>query len=62
MISDILDEAIRDIKKYLRDYPDTYKDLRKEIFSTITSMDNLRAKLDKAPKKLKSDSNGKPKR
>lgn len=49
MISDILFDAIEDIRDYQRDMPDVYDPIRAEIEAVIVAMDALRQKLDTPP-------------
>ena len=51
MISDVLFEAVADIKQYLKDAAvgDHYKQFRQEIDDVVGRMDKLRAKLDRPP-------------
>jgi hypothetical protein len=46
MISDVLSDAIREIKRYQNEMPDSYEDIRPEIDTVTTVMNNLRAYLD----------------
>jgi hypothetical protein len=51
MISDVLFEAVADIKEYLN-HPDIaphYKEIRQEIDDVVERMDKLRATLDQPP-------------
>jgi hypothetical protein len=46
MISDVLFDAIQEIRRYQREFPECYKGLELEIARVITVMDELRAKLE----------------
>jgi hypothetical protein len=51
MISDVLFDAVSDIKEYLN-HPaiaPAYKEIRQEIDEVVERMDKLRAKLDQPP-------------
>jgi len=49
MISDVLFDAIDQIKGYQEHLPQVYADLEKQINLVVAAMDWLRAELDKAP-------------
>lgn len=46
MISDVLCEARAEIERYLREYPETYAELRNEIVAFCTIMADLQHQLD----------------
>ena len=49
MISDVLFDAIAEIREYQRAMPQVYDNLRVEIARVIVVMDELRVKLDTPP-------------
>jgi hypothetical protein len=50
MISDTLDDCDREIERYLKDYPETYRgDVRKRIQSLLKHMEAVRVELDIEP-------------
>jgi len=49
MISDVLFEAVEEIRRYQREFPHSYDDLKLEIARVIIVMDELRFKLDTPP-------------
>ena len=49
MISDVLAQAISDIRGYQRDLPKVYRDLKPRIDRLVAEMDKLRDELDTAP-------------
>jgi hypothetical protein len=49
MISDVLFDAVEEIRRYQRDMPDAYESMQAEIDAVTTAMDLLRAKLDAPP-------------
>jgi hypothetical protein len=46
MISDVLFDAIEEIRRYQKEFPKCYNSLQLEIARVILVMDELRAKLD----------------
>ena len=55
MISDVLSEAIDEIERYQRDFPDTYRECRIEINATLQAMRRLRDFLDTPPSAATTD-------
>ena len=51
MISDVLFEAIRDIRQYQKDWPDSYDGLKKQIDVVVETMNGLLEYLDTPPVK-----------
>ena len=49
MISDVLSEAVDDIRAYLRSSPHVYANVRAELDELVTDMDAIREHLDCAP-------------
>jgi hypothetical protein len=51
MISDVLSEAARDIRSYLRDIPQAYSDaaFQVKVHALLAQMDSLRRELDALP-------------
>ena len=49
MISDVLFDAVEEIRRYQRDMPDAYESMQAEIDAVTTAMDLLRARLDAPP-------------
>ena len=52
MISDILSDAVDQIRRYQRDMPSCYDGIRRRIDTVVAVMDDLRAELDTPPKIL----------
>jgi hypothetical protein len=46
MISDVLFDAVEDIRTYQHDYPECYADIQAKIDVVVAEMDALRAYLD----------------
>lgn len=51
MISDVLYEAILNIREYQKALPECYAGIAGEINAVVKAMDKLRAKLDAPPQK-----------
>jgi DNA-directed RNA polymerase specialized sigma subunit len=50
MISDTLSDAVAEIDRYLRDFPQCYRGaIRSEIIAVREAMDALRCELDRPP-------------
>lgn len=49
MISDTLSEAAAELRRYLREFPNTYGPWRREIDTLLARMDKLRADLNRVP-------------
>ncbi len=49
MISDILSDAIDEIRRYQREMPNVYDDIKPKIEKVVAVMDGLRAELDTPP-------------
>ena len=58
MISDVLSDSAHEIRRYLRDMPDTYSepDIKADIYIVLGFMEKLRIKLD-TPPTVKKDMN-----
>jgi molecular chaperone GrpE (heat shock protein) len=46
MISDVLCDALEEIERYEKQFPDVYGDKREELARVKAAMDNLRKELD----------------
>jgi hypothetical protein len=49
MISDVLSDAVAEIRQYQRDFPEVYDSLKLEIAHVIEVMEELRRYLDTPP-------------
>ena len=55
MISDVLADAVENVREYRRSYPVAYANLAQEIDNTVAVMDGLRTVLDAAPGILEAE-------
>ena len=46
MLSDHLAESADEVRRYLREFPDTYREIETEAQAIVRQMDALRCKLD----------------
>jgi len=51
MISDVLSDAIAEIRQYQAEMPEVYGKIKRKIDTVVTIMDALRAELDAPPER-----------